>query len=247
MRDFLLILIMQIKRFFYFTFILFSCLGFSQNLTGEQLLEKAITYHDPNNNWPIFKDNFHITMEIPGKPNRDSKIVIDLPNEFFSVKSKVNDTISEYIINKDSITIVFMGDQKPSETTLKSQNLSKERAKLYQNYYTYLYGLPMKLKDLGTVVHKTVETKEFKGKTYLVLKVTYEKDVGEDTWYFYFNPKNFAMEVYQFFHDESKNDGEYILLSKEETINGIKMPKIRAWYMNKDDKYLGTDILKPKQ
>ncbi|GGD15312.1 DUF6503 family protein [Hyunsoonleella pacifica] len=236
---------MQIKRFFSFIFILFSCLGFSQNLTGEQLLEKAIAYHDPNNNWPTFKGNFHITMEIPGKPNRDSKIVIDLPNEFFSVKSKVNDTISEYIIDKHSITIVFMGDKNPSETILKTQSLSKERAKLYQNYYTYLYGLPIKLKDPGTIIHEVVEAKKFKGKNYLVLKATYEKQVGKDTWYFYFDPKTYAMEIYQFFHAELENDGEYILLSEEEIINGIKIPKYRAWYLNKDHTLLGTDILNP--
>ena len=51
------------------------------------------------------------------------------------------------------------------------------------------------------------------------------------------------MEVYQFFHNESKNDGEYILLSNLEDASGIKMPKTRAWYYNKDNKYLGTDHL----
>ncbi len=29
--------------------------AFSQKLTGEQLLEKAITYHDPNGNWSSFQ------------------------------------------------------------------------------------------------------------------------------------------------------------------------------------------------
>lgn len=245
MRDFLLLLVMQIKRLLYFTFLLFSVYGFTQNLTGEQLLEKAIAYHDPNNNWPTFKGELNISMEIPNRPNRESKIVIDLPNEFFSVKSKVNDTISEYIINKDSISIVFMGRENPPEDILKTQNLSTNRAKLYQNYYTYLYGLPMKLKDPGTIIHSKVETRDFKGKTYLVLKATYNKDVGKDTWYFYFNPDTYAMEVYQFYHEESKNDGEYILLSEEAVVNGIKMPKIRTWYVNKDDKLLGTDILNP--
>ena len=51
------------------------------------------------------------------------------------------------------------------------------------------------------------------------------------------------MEVYQFYHDEGKNDGEYILLSEMEQVGGIKMPKVRAWYYNKDDKYLGTDTM----
>ena len=79
------------------------------------------------------------------------------------------------------------------------------------------------------------------------MKVTYKKEVGNDIWYFYFDPSTYAMEVYQFFHDESKNDGEYILLSGMETINGIKMPKNRAWYYNKDDKYLATDVLNGKE
>ncbi|MCV6629519.1 MAG: DUF6503 family protein, partial [Flavobacteriaceae bacterium] len=61
--------------------------------------------------------------------------------------------------------------------------------------------------------------------------------------YFYFDPDTYAMEVYQFFHDETKNDGEYILLTETKEISGIKMPKNRAWYYNKDNTYLGTDKL----
>ncbi len=112
------------------------------------------------------------------------------------------------------------------------------------NYYTYLYGLPMKLKDEGTNIDPKIEKKSFKGKEYLVLKVTYEETVGSDIWFFYFDPKTYAMEVYQFFKKDKPDSGEYILLTGMETINDIKMPKTRAWYYNKDDKYLGTDILK---
>jgi hypothetical protein len=112
-----------------------------------------------------------------------------------------------------------------------------------KNYYTYLYGLPMKLKDPGTLIDPKVERRSFKGKEYLVLKVKYEEGVGKDIWYFYFDPKSYALKVYQFYHDETKNDGEYILLSGIESAIGIKMPKTRAWYLNKDNKYLGTDVL----
>ena len=51
------------------------------------------------------------------------------------------------------------------------------------------------------------------------------------------------MEVYQFYHDEAKNDGEYILLTDILEVNGINMPKTRAWYYNKNNDYLGTDVL----
>ncbi|KJD35332.1 aspartyl-tRNA synthetase [Tamlana sedimentorum] len=223
--------------------LLFSLVVFTQEITGSQLLDKAIAYHDPQGHWETFSDSLKIIMDIPEKPNRESKIYIDLPNEYFSVKAKVKNKVSEYIVDKDSVIIGFNGEKNPSEAILKANKLSKKRALLYKNYYSYLYGLPMKLKDEGTIIHEKVEDKTFKGKSYLVLKATYDKSVGKDTWYFYFNKVTYAMEVYQFYHDESKNDGEYILLSDEKLISNIKMPKIRAWYMNKDDKHLGTDIL----
>lgn len=224
--------------------LLFSMQSFSQQLTGKQLLEKAIKYHDPKGNWETFKGKLLVSMQTPKRPNRDSDIKIDIPNQYFSVKAASGENTSTYIVDKDSISIVFNGDKNPSEEVLKKNRLSKARAKMYQDYYTYLYGLPMKLNDPGSIVAEKTMKKTFKGKEYLVLKVNYEKEVGKDTWYFYFNPKTYAMEVYQFFHDESKNDGEYILLTGEEIINNVKMPKKRAWYMNKDDKYLGTDVLK---
>jgi hypothetical protein len=224
-----------------------SILSFSQTITGDELLEKAIQYHDPNGNWKTFKGALFVSMQTPKGPNRKSEINIDRHNQYFSVKATSSENTSIYIVDKDSINIIFNGEEHPSDEILKKNRLSTSRAKMYKNYYTYLYGLPMKLKDEGTLIHQKIAKKIFMGKEYLVLKVNYEEEVGKDTWYFYFNPKNYAMEVYQFFHDESKNDGEYIVLSGEETINQIKMPKVRAWYYNKDQGYLGTDILSSKK
>jgi hypothetical protein len=224
-------------------FLVIATITFAQELSGEALLEKAINYHDPNGNWETFNDTLHVTMKTPKNPDRVSTIHINLPNEYFSVKATRGEKTTEYTVVKDSCAITFNGNSNPSEKVKKDNNLSCERAHLYKNYYTYLYGLPMKLKDNGTIIHPKVQRKTFKGKEYLVLKVTYNVSVGKDTWYFYFNPKTYAMEVYQFFKDESKNDGEYILLTDEMVINGIKMPKNRAWYYNKDNGYLGTDML----
>lgn len=215
----------------------------AQELTGQELLAKAIQYHDPNGNWATFNGSLQITMETPKNPNRVSMININLPKEYFYVKATRAEKTTEYTVEKNDCKITFNGQTELSEAIKKENNLSCERANLFKNYYTYLYGLPMKLKDEGTIIDSKVQRKTFKGKEYLVLKATYKESVGKDTWYFYFDPKTYAMEVYQFFKDESKNDGEYILLTEETVINGIKMPKNRAWYYNKDGGYLGTDIL----
>ena len=216
--------------------------SFSQSITGNELLEKAIQFHDPNGNWNTFKGDFFVTMETPNNGVRKSKITIDLPNQYFSVLAKKDTISTAFIVDKENCSFSLNGKQNLSADKKKKYSLNCERANLYKNYYTYLYGLPMKLKDEGTIIHQKVATKTFKGKEYLVLKVTYKQNIGKDTWYFYFNPKTFAMEVYQFFK-ETKDSGDYILLSGLETINAIKMPKVRAWYYNKDNNYLGTDIL----
>ena len=215
----------------------------AQEIIGRDLLEKAITFHDPNQNWNAFNGTFQVKMQTPNSADRISTISLDFPNSKFALEvSKEEDTYA-YALKEDECVITLNGSADISKADQERLRLSCDRGKMYRNYYSYLYGLPMKLKDKGTIIHEKIERKTFKDKEYLVLKATYDKSVGGDTWYFYFDPKTYAMEVYQFFHDESKNDGEYILLSGMETVEGIRMPKTRKWYYNKDDKYLGADIL----
>ncbi len=223
--------------------VLLSNVAISQSLTSTQLLEKSIAFHDPNGHWATLNTILNVTMTTPNAPNRLSKITINLPQQYFQVVTTKEGITTDYRINKGKCSIALNGKTGLTNEELKANNLSCERANMYKNYYTYLYGLSMKLKDPGTIIHEKVEKKTFKGKTYLTLKVTYDKAVGSDVWYFYFNPKTYALEVYQFFHDEDKNDGEYILLSGIETIGDIKMPKVRDWYTNKESTYLGTDTL----
>jgi len=224
-----------------FLLIVFQSIG--QELTGEQLLEKAISYHDPNGMWGSFSGNFVVTMSTPDGKERVSTIEIDLPKEYFHVGSTKEGVSISQTVDKGECQLLLNGSNAISEEDQEKHRLTCERAAMYKNYYTYLYGLPMKLKDQGTIIDPKIQKKTFKGKEYLVLKATYEKEVGGDIWYFYFDPETYAMEVYQFFRDESIPDGEYILLTEEEEISGIKMPKTRAWYYNKDNKYLGTDVL----
>ena len=218
-----------------------SCIG--QNLTGPQLLDKAIEYHDPDSRWSTFHADLQVTMSTPGKSDRVTNFNINLPQETFEITSTRDSVTIHQVMTRDSCTYLLNGNSEISQEEKEKHRLNCDRTQMWRDYYTYLYGLPMKLKDPGTIIDSRVQEREFKGKMYKVLKVNYESDVGKDTWYFYFDPVTYRMEVYQFFKDESQNDGEYILLSGEETISSIKMPKTRAWYYNKADKYLGTDVL----
>ncbi len=216
----------------------------AQSFTGEQLLEKAIQYHDPLGNWDTFQGDFKVVLEMPDKPNRESTITIDLPQEYFKVSTTQDGKVSFREIKNKHCR--FSTETKEVKEAVLGSN-ECDRTTMFKNYYTYLYGLPMKLADQGTRINELVVRKTFKNKEYLVLRVTYDEAIGSDIWQFYFNPETYAMEVYQFFKGEDETTGEYILLTGELEVNGIKMPKDRAWFYNKNDGYLGTDKLVEKE
>ena len=233
---------------FLISILCFNISAIAQNLTGSELLDKAIAYHDPNGNWETFSGTLNVAMTMPDGSKRSSVVGIDLPKNNFSLEVNENNTTTEYSILAGNCAISFSEEGASAEEVNKKFIEACNKARLYSNYYTYLYGLPMKLKDPGTTVSEKVTRKNFKGKEYLVLQTSYSKPGGKkEVWFFYFNPTTYAMEVYQFFkgdpENEGKDTGEYIMLSEEKMVQGIKMPKIRAWYYNKNNELLGTDVL----
>jgi len=221
----------------------FPLCAYAQPPTAEEILARSIAYHDPQGVWGRFDGSFSIRMETPDKPDRMSHIRIDQPRSSFGIRIVQDGVETELSLDQGECRLRYNGSESFSEEVATTHRLTCERARLWRDYYSYLYGLPMKLKDAGTVLAPLVPTKVFKGKEYRVLKVTYDKSVGKDTWYFYLDPDTYALKVYQFFHDEAKNDGEYILLEGEAQIGGMRLPKKRSWYTNTGDRYLGTDIL----
>ncbi|PQJ32907.1 hypothetical protein BST92_13680 [Nonlabens arenilitoris] len=234
-------------RFFFVLLFLNAFILQAQELSGQQLLDKAIQHHDPDGNWQTFQDYFQVTMTTPRNSDRVSNIEINLPAQRFALVANRDSITTSYVVEKGEVTVLKINEKKPIsqlETTIKDE----ERAVFMKDYYTYLYGLPMKLEDPGTIITDKVERKTFNGKEYLVLEVMYDENVGSDVWYFYFDPTTYKMEIYQFFKRDQKGDidrtsGEYILLSKNHEVNNINMPKVRNWYYNKDDKFLGTDVI----
>jgi hypothetical protein len=213
--------------------ILGSVLLFPANLSAQawakDILASSIGYHDPEGNWEQFSGAFTIEVTSKDKPSFTREVIIDLPQEYFELIETRGDDIKTYRIDKG---VYAAKDSLTQARTLK-----------LRDYHTYLYGLPMKLKDPGAQIDPKTERVIFHGRESIRMRVTYDPSVGSDNWYFYFNPENYALIAYQFYHNEAIGDGEYILLEELESVEGIKMPKIRSWYYNNDGSYIGTDEL----
>lgn len=237
----LLAMLLKISSAIVFTFISLSYC--SAQMTATELIAESISYHDPKGNWEDFEARLNFDQTRPGKENTKRKVFINNKKKQFQFWAQYDEGLLSYEVDKDLGTATWNGSNDVPEEMAKKYRISTDRAIMYRNYYTYLYGMPMKLKDETAIIDSKVEQVEFYGKTYDRIRVTYDPIAGDDIWYFYFNPNNHALEAYQFYHDETKNDGEYILFEETHEVDKVKIPRIRKWYYNKDEKYIASDIL----
>ena len=213
---------------------------FSQ-VSATQILEESIRFHDPNSAWDTKAIKISLTETRPGGTDRTTYLNLDLGQSIFELKQQRNDDLISYSFTKDSLQTEVNGTREISDDIRERLNISRDRAMMLRNYYSYLWLLPMKLKDPGTVLDDKVTETTYDGYPVYKLKVTYDEEVGHDTWYFYFDRKDYQMRGYQFFHDEMENDGEYITLSGLTKVAGLLLPSERRWFTNLDNTYLGAD------
>ena len=210
---------------------------------AEALLDRSIRYHDPDGRWSAFAQTLVFEESRPNGTLRRSRVTIDLPRDRFVHVSDDGDTRIERVLVGDSCGVTLNGSASFTEAETEEHRLGCDRARWIRDYYTYLWGLPMKLRDPGAVLAPDVQRTTFAGREVDALRVTYEPDVGGDTWYFYLDPETARLVGYRFYHDESKNDGEYIELEDEYRIETLRLPQTRTWYFNNDESLLGTDRL----
>ena len=210
---------------------------------GEELLARSIAYHDPSGLWGTQALGLSLRESRADGSTRKTRLMLDPQHERFTWWSQRGDHLLEGALDKGECSLALDGSSEISEEEKETHRLSCERLALFRNYYSYLWALPMKLRDPGTLIGANVLDTEFNGRPVQGLRVTYTPEVGEDIWYVYFDPETSALVGYRFYHDETANDGEYIVLEGEVSGGGLKLPKTRTWYTHGDDRLLGTDAL----
>ena len=211
----------------------------SEVLNGRRVVEAAILYHDPEERWPTLQAELNLTFEDPEGGVSSTKVRIDnLRGHYAWIQEAGGVRVVTGIRGGECFAESASGEQLEPEF-LETNKINCANTKKMRNYHLYLYGLPMKLRDPGTSIEDAVGREVLDGQSYLVVRVPYEKDV----WDFFFHPETFALEAYRFYVDEQNSVGEIIQLEKIEQVQGIRLPKRRAWTNTHDGKFLGTDII----
>ena len=231
------------RSYFFIVCVLSAFLLNGQSKSAMTVLSKSITYHDPSHLLQRKAFHFDILETRPDGEDRQSSVHIDVPKEFISVSRDMDGHKVYFSTKKNKVSFSLDGRDELTSEEIKEFRLTEERAHSILSYYRYLWHMPLSFTDAGSIVHVEAPLVTFNGQQCYRVKVTYAPEVGSDTWYGYFAKDNYALIGYQFYHDESANDGEYIYLSGEVKYKSMRIPQRRDWYTNQDNKLLGTDSL----
>ena len=207
------------------------------------LLAKSIAFHDPDGIWQEGILQLHLEETRPDGPSRKTTLLIDNSMGRFEITTQRDGARIDGVLEGAGCELRLDGSTEFTEEDREKYRLTCERLEGLRNYYVYLWGLPMKLLDGGTLLDPDAVVTTYQDNPVRALRVSYNPEVGSDIWYFYLDTETHALAGYRFFHDEAKGDGEYITLDGMIEAGGLQLPKARAWYTNAEDRYLGTDTL----
>ena len=213
------------------------------SLTAKELLDRSIAYHDPQRSWE--RGAFQIT-ELAGQPDGTSRrnvLRIDNARSRFEWESSIDGHAIIVMVENDKAVAHLDGKANLSSGELERYRLRPAQLLSRRNRDLFLWGLPMKLRDPGTRLDPKVNETCFQGKAVYELRVTYDRSIGSDTWYFFLDRETCALVGHRFHHDESAGDGEYAVLTDEIAGEGLGLPRVREWYTNKDNKPVITHTL----
>lgn len=195
------------------------------NKTADDILNASIEHHDPANEWVSFSHSFYFKSNFTPDDTLSEQLVValDVPKNTFTYINRTKDIIAQ--LNGDSCEIL------KGETPCEGINWTK-------NFYTYVWGLPMKLKDPATVLDQKVVDTTFNTINCHRLHVDY----GNHDWYYYISTTDYALIGFAFTNRDNDNK-EYVTLEGSYEIDGIRFPKKRSWYDTESKKLLGTNEL----
>jgi len=209
---------------------------------ASELLTCSIDYHDPQGRWQT--GTFKITdvsRQPDGTIGRRTILHIDNAKGRFSVETHVDGRVVLATFSGDHLNEVRLGGKTEfSAEEARRFQLTAPQLLTRRNFFLYLLGLPMKLRDPGTHLDPVARETVFQGSTVYELRVTYEQGVGNDTWYFYLSPETCALVGHRFHHDDHARDGEYTFVSGEVAGQGLRLPRVKKWHRNQDDEWFIT-------
>ncbi len=213
---------------------------------AQDILQKAIAYHDPQGNWDNFSGKMqHVTIFSWGYIVNET-LELDRSRDYYC--STVSQDFGKIVRGMEGKKAFFsVNDKAPeSEEMIQNWSLTEDGIAFNREQHTCHFGLLMHIRTTGMVLAEEVEIVQFDGRTCYALKFTGETDQVIHPFYqgyrtLYIDKINFELRGVQ--GKVRDYDPYSYYFSNYIEVDGIKVPHSRVFIRN--DGYRFTSVNMP--
>ena len=216
----------------------------SADITGPDLWEKVIKYHDPDGKWATFKGKVHIVTTF--RKDQLAGQIITLDNNAGRYQARdLTDQGATIGVKNGKAFASFKNPPQDEEQRLQQM---LDRAVGMRQHHSGHIGMPMQMKVAGLVASDKVDMVNFKGRNCYAITLSGGTNEGpysywKGTWTLYVDPESFAM-----CGARSENEdfpSRYFECLGEIEVNGIKLQRVKNSYLSEDNSHVFTDVFAP--
>jgi hypothetical protein len=209
---------------------------------ASDILRGSLQFHDPQEQWQ--NSQFRMIIDEPRTnfPERQSTIMLNLPESTFEVTRNYEGTLVRRGIQADSCYSFLAGQAvDPADSaTVQQYRLQCDRTQGYRSFYQLLTGLPMTLFSPEVSLGEEVETVDLGPYACYAVPARLNNPTISEQWVFYFDQSDYQLRGYR---AAGEGAAEYLEVDGLIPFNGMQLPRMRHWYNMADSTYLGSDIV----
>lgn len=209
------------------------------------ILNKVKDKYDVNHHWDESELKIHIQEPRVGNPQRYTKLTLKNSDDYFEMERFREDGIVKRILTKTGESEIFLnGKSRLSEAEVEKYRLNVERSKSHKKFYKLMYGLPMSITDKLWKQIEPAQEAEFEGNEVYRIRIELKDNMISNYWTLIIGLENYELLAIEFNHpEEPEKEEEIIKFGGQFEVNGVKIPRIRNWFIKGTNEYLGTDII----
>ena len=212
-------------------------------MTGEEIWDKTIKYHDPDGKWATFSGKVQLATSMDNGYHGSEEIEIDNTNGTYMSTRIVDGVKVTKGTREENCFLAVEGKDTDAQSDKEKYDFDCDGAIFTKQHHSSHIGMPMALKAAGAEVDSDVSMVTLSGKEYYAIRFTGNaNDVVHPHWEsartLYIDPETFAMYGVKF---ESEFDGAYTYTEGEFNVNGIRMAQAKIFFRS-DGSFWGTDV-----
>ncbi len=216
----------------------------AQTTSGEELLKKSKSYHDPDGNWGNQVLRLHIQEPRPQTPFRFSELTLDLNTGAFNLGREYEvGSVVRVITESGEAKVLVNGSEEFSEEIKEELRLDASRNSGYRSFYRLMQGIPMSLddstvKEIGKVREEVIDKKAV-----LAISIELKEPMISSNWLLYISKEDYSVVALRFLHHDTEREDEMIVFDGIYEFENIRVPRFRHWYEADSREYSGSDII----